>query len=79
VRPEDIEVSRTKVSEWLEMQSYSILPAGSETIINVRKGLLTLSVKVSGFADIHVDEPVWINIQAKNLNFYDPRTERLIG
>jgi hypothetical protein len=40
---------------------------------------LTVSVKVSGFADIRVDEPVWIRIKAEDLNFYDTRTEKLIG
>jgi multiple sugar transport system ATP-binding protein len=79
VRPEDIEVSRSKVQGWPEMQAYSVLPAGSETIINMRRGSLTVSVKVSGFSDVRVDEPVWIRLHAKDLNFYDPGTEKLIG
>jgi multiple sugar transport system ATP-binding protein len=79
VRPEDIEVSRKKLSGWLEMRAYSILPAGSETIINIRKDRLTISVKVNGFADIDMDEPVWIRFDSAKMNFYDPHTENLVG
>lgn len=78
IRPEDIEVSRNKVEGWVEMRTYSILPAGSETIINVRKGGLSFSVKAGGFARISMDEPVWIRFNGENMNFYDPTTEKLI-
>jgi multiple sugar transport system ATP-binding protein len=79
VRPEDIEVSRTKRPGWLEMRAYSILPAGSETIINIRKEHLTISVKVNGFADIAMDDPVWIRFDSAKMNFYNPETENLVG
>jgi multiple sugar transport system ATP-binding protein len=78
VRPEDIQVSQTRVQGWVEMRTYSILPAGSETIINVRRGQLTLSVKVGGFAHIEMDDPVWIRFDAGDMNFYDPGTEKRI-
>jgi multiple sugar transport system ATP-binding protein len=78
VRPEDIEVSRKKLPGWLEMRAYSILPAGSETIIQVRREQLTVSVKVNGFADISMDDPVWIHFESGRMNFYDPRTNNLI-
>ncbi|MBU8912425.1 MAG: ABC transporter ATP-binding protein, partial [Spirochaetales bacterium] len=79
VRPEDIKISRTKAPGSLEMQVYSILPAGSETIIDVRKGSLNIAVKVNGFADYRMDEPVWIRVDTEYMNFYDPETEVLIG
>ena len=79
VRPEDIKISRTKAPGSLEMQVYSILPAGSEMIIDVRKGSLNIAVKVNGFADYRMDEPVWIRVDTENMNFYDPETEKLIG
>jgi hypothetical protein len=45
----------------------------------MRTGSLTVSVKVSGFSDVRVDESVWIRLHAEALNFYDSGTEKLIG
>jgi len=61
------------------MKAYSILPAGSETIINIHKEQLTISVKVNGFADIGMDDPVWIRFDSTKINFYNPETENLIA
>ncbi len=48
-------------------------------IINIHKDQLTISVKVNGFADIGMDDPVWIRFDSTKINFYNPETENLIA
>jgi len=36
IRPEDIVVARMKKQDWLKVEVYSVLPAGSETILSVK-------------------------------------------
>jgi len=44
IRPEDIVISEKKIDGGLKTNVYSVLPAGSETIITVQNGDLSLSV-----------------------------------
>jgi len=78
IRPEDIAFSTTPQSGWLEMQVYSVLPAGSETIITVRKDDLPLTIKAPGFADVEMNDHIWIDFDIARMNFYHPQTENLI-
>ena len=78
VRPEDIEVSGKAVQGWVECKAYSILPVGSETIINVQSTDLSLSVKVNGFTDIQMDDSVWVHLNESAVNFYNSQTEKRI-
>jgi multiple sugar transport system ATP-binding protein len=78
VRPEDIEVSGKAMRNWLECRAYSILPVGSETIINVQSNDLSLSVKVNGFSNIRMDDPVWVRLNESAVNFYDGQSEQRI-
>jgi multiple sugar transport system ATP-binding protein len=78
VRPEDIEICGKPMQGWLECRAYSILPVGSETIINVQSSDLSLSVKVNGFSDIRMDDPVWVRLNESAVNFYNQRTEQRI-
>ncbi len=78
IRPEDIVISAEEVNGWLETKTYSVLPAGSETIVTVESNSLSLSVKISGFTDIQMDDIVWINLDPQKMNYYDPQTEKLI-
>jgi ABC-type sugar transport system ATPase subunit len=77
IRPEDIAISKEEVDGWLKTKTYSVLPAGSETIIAVENDL-TLSVKINGFTDIKMDDMVWIRLDPGKMNYYDPQTEKLI-
>ena len=62
----------------MECRAYSILPVGSETIINVQSSDFSLSVKVNGFSDIQMDDPVWVHLNESAVNFYDSRNEQRI-
>lgn len=78
VRPEEIKIKRVIDNAWLECIIYSVLPAGSETIITVKKDDMDLTLKINGFADFKVDDKVWIDFSAEQMNYYDPETEKLL-
>ena len=78
IRPEDVAISAGKKQGWLETKVYSVLPAGSETIITVQSGPLNLSVKINGFTAIKMDDLLWLDLDPEKMNYYDVETERLI-
>ena len=78
IRPEDIRVSKSAQDGWLEVQVYSVLPAGAETIVTVQKDELSLAIKLGGFADLAMNDTIWVDFDAEQMNYYDPKTEKLI-
>ncbi|MCK5672241.1 MAG: ABC transporter ATP-binding protein, partial [Spirochaetales bacterium] len=78
IRPEEIKIKSEKNADWLECTIYSVLPAGSETIITIKKDNMDLTLKINGFAEFKVDDRVWIDFSAEQMNYYDPETEKLI-
>ena len=79
IRPEDISISREERMGWLKTKTYSVLPAGSETIITVENNDLSFSIKLHGFTDIQMDDDIWINFDPLNMNYYDPQTKKLVS
>ena len=79
IRPEDIELSATEVAGWQQARVYSILPAGSETIVTVNHGASALAIKLNGFTSIKMDDGVWMNVNPAKMNYYDVRTEKLLS
>jgi ABC-type sugar transport system ATPase subunit len=78
IRPEDVRMSRTARDGWLEFRVYSVLPTGAETIVTVRDEGLDLAIKLSGFVDIEMNDSIWVDFDADNMNYYDPQTEKLM-
>ena len=78
IRPEDILISTTRRPEWLEVQVYSVLPTGAETIVTVQKGEMSLAIKMSGFADVEMNDIIWIDFDVAKMNFYHSQTEKLL-
>ena len=79
IRPEDIDISRKERRGWLKTRTYSVLPAGSETIITVQNKSLFFSIKLHGFTDIRMKDDIWIHFDPVNINFFDQQTEKLIS
>jgi multiple sugar transport system ATP-binding protein len=79
IRPEHVQVFKTPQADAVEVQVYSVLPAGAETIVTVQKDGLSLAIKLSGFADIELDDTIWVDFDAAKMNFYDPASEKLIS
>lgn len=78
VRPEEIKIKSEKDTNWLDCTIYSVLPAGSETIITVKREDMDLTLKINGFADFKVDDKVWIDFSCERMNYYDPESEKLL-
>jgi ABC-type sugar transport system ATPase subunit len=79
VRAEDITVAKQSgVSGGQHFNVYSVLPAGSETIVKFRRGEMDLAVKLSGFASIKMDENLELEIDTEKISYYDTETEDLI-
>lgn len=79
IRPEDIEIGE-KEADSMEMTIYSVLPAGSETIIYARKGKsieLVIKKPEEQTHDLTMDQRIYVSFKA--LNFYDAKTEKLIA
>ncbi len=78
IRPEDIHISFTPSLQAVESTVYSVLPAGSEVIVNARRGNLMLTIKETRAVTIEMDRCVWLTFDPKTINLYDKQTGYLI-
>ncbi|MDZ7792199.1 MAG: ATP-binding cassette domain-containing protein [Spirochaetia bacterium] len=72
-------LSHEHAEGWLEASVYSVLPAGSETIIKAQSQGVDFTVLVNGFSSLKMDEKVWINFSSDFMNYYDPESEKLLS
>jgi multiple sugar transport system ATP-binding protein len=79
IRPEDIRISLTSVPDGAEFSVYSVLPAGSEVIVNLRRGNLMLTAKEDRAVDIDMDRTVWVTFDAAAINIYDKESTALVS
>jgi multiple sugar transport system ATP-binding protein len=79
IRPEDIHISLTPTPDGAEFSVYSVLPAGSEVIINLRRGNLMLTAKEDRAVDIEMDRTVWVTFDAAAINIYDKESTALVS
>ena len=75
IRAENIKVRKESSGQY---RIYSVLPAGSETIITAVKGDTHITVKVSGFTDLSMDNIVDLDFDRDKISFYSKETEELI-
>ena len=78
IRPEDVRISKRKTDGWMEAKVYSVLPAGSETLIYIKYNNSSITVKMNGFSSLKEDDTVWFYPDPQNMNFYSAETEKLI-
>lgn len=78
IRPEEISIKKEKNTAWLEGTVYSVLPAGSETIITVKRDSLDLTLKMNGFSNFQVDDKVWMDFSSDQMNYFDPESQKLL-
>ena len=57
---------------------YSGMPAGSETLVNVRVGDAVLTVKELGSTHYAGDEKVYLGLRPEKANVFDAESEKLI-
>jgi multiple sugar transport system ATP-binding protein len=78
VRPEDVRLSLQPEPGAYEFVTYSVLPSGSETILNVQRGSLLLTVKDTRDLEIEMDRPIWVTFDPHRVNLYDKATGKLL-
>lgn len=78
IRPEDIKLSFTPSPDAIECMVYSVLPAGSEVIVNVKRGDLMLTIKETRAVNVDMDRCVWLTFDAKTINLFDKQTSDMI-
>ncbi len=71
LKPEDIIIHNEKIENSIECNVYSVLPAGSETLIHLTTGNEELIVKVMGEVNFDMDSKVWITFKEHKICIYD--------
>ncbi len=79
VRPEDIAISTTPISETVEFNAYSVLPSGADTTIVAHRQDMEITVRVTGNSKIKMDDKIWLKFDRSNLNLYDKASGNLIA
>jgi multiple sugar transport system ATP-binding protein len=78
VRSEDIHLSSTMQEGAVSGEIDSVLPAGAEVILKVRKAKTVLTVKQTGGFSGEVGDPVHLRVPPEAINLYDPETGLLL-
>jgi multiple sugar transport system ATP-binding protein len=76
IRPENVRLTTDPRDDWLKVNLDSVLPTGSETILQTHCGQTHITVVESGFFRMAVDRPLWLSLEAASMNFFDPDTGR---
>jgi ABC-type sugar transport system ATPase subunit len=74
IRPEEIRILAAKEKESFSGEVYSLLPAGPEVIIQVKRGTLIFNIQKMGEASFGMGEKVDLHLSLESLIFYDRET-----
>ena len=79
IRPEQITIntSRQAPSD-IEAHIYTSMPAGSETLVTVKVGGVSMVIKALGITHYNPDQVVYLSIDTTKINVFDKKTENLI-
>lgn len=79
IRPEQITIntSRQAPSD-VEAHIYTSMPAGSETLVTVKVGGVSMVIKALGITHYNPDQVVYLSIDTKQINVFDKKSENLI-
>ena len=79
IRPEQIAIypSRQSPSD-IEAHIYTSMPAGSETLVTVKVGGVSMVIKALGITHYNPDQVVYLSIDTTKINAFDKKTENLI-
>ena len=78
IRPEDIRILPREKGEGLGGEVYSVLPAGAEVILQVKKGNLLFTIRVMGEVSFEMGETVYLLFPPEAMVFYDQETGNLL-
>jgi multiple sugar transport system ATP-binding protein len=78
IRPEDIRIQKEPQKNSVPGEIYAILPAGSEVILQVKRGDLTLSVREMGETSLEVGDRIHLLFSVESVLFYDQENRTLL-
>ncbi len=78
VRPEDIRVSKKEEKDSIPEEVYSVLPAGAEVILQVKKGNFIFNIRAVGEASWEMGERVYLKLSFESMIFYDKESGTLL-
>ena len=79
IRPEQIAINPTRQSPSdIEAHIYTSMPAGSETLVTVKVGGVSLVIKALGITHYNPDQVVYLSIDLNKINVFDKKSTKLI-
>ena len=79
IRPEQIAINTARQSPSdIEAHIYTSMPAGSETLVTVKVGGVSMVIKALGITHYNPDQVVYLSIDTTKINVFDKKTENLI-
>jgi multiple sugar transport system ATP-binding protein len=78
IRPEEIRISGREERESVGGEVYSVLPAGADVIIQVKKGKMILTVRETGEAPFDIGDRVYLRLPLESMIFYDKEKGNLL-
>lgn len=78
IRPEKVTISTSPIPGAIKASVYSVQPAGSETIINLKVAGESLLVKELGIKNYRMDQDVYISYELGKANVFEKAGGRLV-
>jgi multiple sugar transport system ATP-binding protein len=78
IRPEDIRISEKEEKSAISGRVYSILPAGADVTVQVKRGDLTFSIREKGEVSLAVGDKTYLQFSIKAMLFYDQEKGTLL-
>ena len=78
IRPEQIHIDTEPGEGRIPVQVYANQPAGSETLVSLKKGESHFLSKQIGLAHYRLDQEVYVTVAPEKVNVYNAETTRLI-
>ena len=79
IRPEQLSINTTRQSPSdIEAHIYTSMPAGSETLVTVKVGGVSLVIKALGITHYNPDQVVYLSIDLNKINVFDKKSTNLI-
>ena len=79
IRPEQIAINTSRLSPAeIDAHIYTSMPAGSETLVTVKVGGVSMVIKALGITHYNPDQVVYLSIDTTKINVFDKKTENLI-
>ena len=79
IRPEQVTINTSRQSPSdIEAHIYTSMPAGSETLVTVKVGGVSMVIKALGITHYNPDQVVYLSIDTTKINAFDKKTENLI-